>query len=103
MYDILLMEARSYTMKYKAYKKKEREMLTNGLKRQIEGIQDSNEEEDMTKLEMLKKFLQDLIDYENNEAAMLMLTKHHLEGEKPTKLFTLWWKKEENFPILLAC
>ena len=79
-HNILLMEACSYTMKHNAYKKKEREMLTNGLKRQIEEIQDSIKEEDVTKLEMLKKCLQHLIDHEDNDATMKMLAKHHLEG-----------------------
>ena len=50
-------------------------------------VMDSNEEEDMTKHKMLKKCLQDVIDHDDKEAAMKMLAKHHLEGEKPTKFF----------------
>ena len=48
------MEARSYTMKYKAYKKKEAERLIIGLKSQMEDIQDYNEEKDIAKLGLLK-------------------------------------------------
>ena len=98
LHNVLLMEGRSYTMKYKAYKKKEREMLTNGRKGQIEEIQDSNKEEDVTKLKMLKKCLQDLIDHEDNDAVMKMLDKHHLEGEKPTKFFCSMMKKKKKLP-----
>ena len=43
-------------------------MLTNWMKRQIEEIQNSNKEEDMTKLEILKKCLQDLNDHEENSS-----------------------------------
>ena len=50
----------------------------------------------MIKLDMLKKCLQDLIDYEDNDAAMKMLAKHHLEGERPTKFFCSMMKKIKN-------
>ena len=96
LHNVLLMEVRSYMMKYKAYKKKEREMLTNSMKRQIEKIQNSNEEEDVYKVDILKKFLQDLIDHEDNEAAIQMLAKYHLEGEKPTKFFCAIMKKNKK-------
>ena len=55
LYDILLRETRSYTMKYNAFKKRKTERLTNELKRQIEEIQDSKEEEDIAKLGLLNK------------------------------------------------
>ena len=87
LHDILLMETRSYTMKYKAFKKKESERLAHGLKTQIKEILDSDKAKDVTKLGLLKKFLQDLTDYEDNDAAMKLLASHHLEGEKLRKFF----------------
>ena len=94
------MEARNYTMKYKAYKKREREMLANGLKAQINEIQDSNEEEDVNKLEMLIKCLQDPIDHEDTKAAIQMLAKYHLQGEKPTKFFSSMIKRKKDCTVL---
>ena len=44
----------------------------------------------MTKLGLLKECLQDLIDYDDKDAAMKLLSKHHLEGEKPTLFFLLY-------------
>ena len=84
-------------MKYEAYKKNEAERLINGLKSQIEEIQDSNEEEDIAKLCILKECLQDFIDHHNKEAQMKILVKHHLEGEKLTKFFLL---NKENSTVL---
>ena len=57
-------------MKYKAFKKRERELLANGINSQIDEIQDSNAEEDIEKIKVLKRYLQDIIDHKNNEAAV---------------------------------
>ena len=52
--------------------------------------------EDMNKLEVLKKCLQDLIDHEDNEAATQMLLKYHMKGKKPTNLFFAMMKKKKK-------
>ena len=49
LHNSLLMEAGSYTMKYKAYKKKEREMLMNGMKRQIDSKLKQRRRRDQTR------------------------------------------------------
>ena len=57
LHDVILLEANSYSMKYTASKKREAERIINELNIQIKDIQDSNEEEDVTKLGLLKEFL----------------------------------------------
>ena len=56
------MEVRSYSMKYKVFRKSEKELLLNGLRAKIDEIQESNAEADVVKLEALKKVMQDVID-----------------------------------------
>ena len=76
LHDILLMETRSYTKMYKAFKKREMERLTNVLKKQIEEIQDSNKEEDIAKQGLLEQCLQDSIDHDDNDAVSKLLAKY---------------------------
>ena len=52
-----------------------------------------NEEDD---IEKLKKCLQDVMDNEDKEAAVQMLAKYHLEGEKLTKSFCAMMKKKKE-------
>ena len=65
-------------MKYKAFKKCEKELLLNGLRAQIDEIQKSNKEYDVVKLDAFKKVMQDVIDSEDMEAAVQMLAKYNL-------------------------
>ena len=83
-------------MKYKALKKREKELLLNGLKVKIYKIQDLNAEVDIEKLEALKKVMQDVIDSDDMESAMQMLAKYNLEGEKPTWFFCVMMKKQKK-------
>ena len=89
LHDVILMEVRSYTMKYKAFKKREKELLMIGLRAQINELQDSNELMDTEKLEVLKRCLQDVIDNDNKEAAVQIIVIYHLEEEKLIRFFVL--------------
>ena len=74
LHNIFLLEVRSYTLKYKAYKKIESERTVNGLNNQIEKLQDYDKEDYIPKLELLKKCLQDVHDQDDNEAAMKVIS-----------------------------
>ena len=50
----------------------------------------------LPKLGLLKECLQDVIDHDDKEASMKILTKHHLEGEKSTNFFCLVLKKRKR-------
>ena len=57
-------------------KKCEKELLLNGLRAQIDEIQESNAEADIMNLEDLKKVVQYVIDRDDMEAAIQMLAKY---------------------------
>ena len=69
LHDTILLEARSYSMKYKAFKKREREMVIRNLRQQIDEVQDSKDSEGIVRLQLLTKVVQDLEDSNEMESA----------------------------------
>ena len=78
LHDTILMEIRSFTLKYKAFKKKEKELMLKNLREQLDDIQNSNESDDITKLKMLKKVIQDVGDSDDMEKATQLLAWYNL-------------------------
>ena len=96
LHDTILLEACSYSMKYKAYKAREREMTIRNLRQQIDEVQDSKAEDDIQRLQLLTKAVQDLEDSDELESVTQMLAKYNLEGERPTRLFCSMNKKRRK-------
>ena len=93
LHDVTLMKARSYTMKYKALRRKKQNEDKDRLEIEIDKIQNSSSEEEIVKLEVLKEELQDLEDEKEKENARRYFAKNNLEGERPTKFFSSMNKK----------
>ena len=70
LHNVILMDVRSYTLKYRACKHRQYDSLINGLKTQIEELQESDEDNDIKKLILLKKCLQDVYDDKDNDKAI---------------------------------
>ena len=87
LHDVIMMEARAYTMKYTANKRREEESIKHSLQAKIDEIQDSVDIEDGERLENLKKCLDDLERKEQEESALKLLAKYNIKGERPTKFF----------------
>ena len=61
LHDVIMMEARAYTMKYTANKRKEEESIKRSLQAKIDKIQDSLDIDDGDRLENLKKHCRNCI------------------------------------------
>ena len=62
-------------------------MIGKNLKKQIDEIQDSSESDDVAKVQLLNKVIQDVEDSDDMEKAMQMLAWYNLEGEKTDMIF----------------
>ena len=81
------MEAKSFTMKYEALKKKKKNEEKDKLENKIKKIQNTSDEEEIKRLETLKEELPELEDEEGKEKARRYFAKNNIEGERPTKFF----------------
>ena len=90
------MEARSFTMKYEALKRKRKNEDKDKLENEIDKIQNTSEEEEIKRLETLKEELQELEDEKDKENARIYFAKNNLEGERPTKFFCSMNKKMKD-------
>ena len=78
---VIMMEARAYTIKYTANKRREEESIKCSLQAKINEIQDSVDIDDGEILEKLQKCLDDLERKEQEESALKLLAKYNIEGE----------------------
>ena len=90
------MEVKSYSMKYKAFGARERDIMIRNIRQQIDEVQDSKAEVDIQRLQLLTKVVQDLEDSDGLESATQMLAKYNLEGERPTRFFSSMNKKRRK-------
>ena len=86
-YITILLEAHSFSMKYKKFKAREKDMTVRNLRQQIDEVLDSKAKVDIQRLQLLMKVVQDLEDSDEIESATHMLAKYNLEGKRPTRFF----------------
>ena len=87
LHDVILLEGRAYSSKYAAKMKKKMLKRTKELNDLIEQKINSDVQEDMDMVEVLKQEVQDIDVKRDMAAARKYFTKMQLEGEKPTKFF----------------
>ena len=93
LHDVVLMEVRSFTMKYQAgEKRKEKEKIVK-IWNEIDSIQNSTNEKDVERVNILKEELQDVENQKDIMNVRRYLAKNQLEGERPTKFFCSMNKK----------
>ena len=93
LHNVILLEARSYSMKYAAKLKRNLLRKTEELNEIIESKIDSDDPEDMEIVNNLKEEVQKIEDKRDLAAARKYFTKVPLEGEKPSKFFCSMNKK----------
>ena len=86
LHNVILLEARSYSMKYAAKLKRNLLRKTEELNEIIESKIDSDDPEDMEIVNNLKEEVQKIEDERDLAAARKYFTKVQQEGEKPSKL-----------------
>ena len=88
------MECRAYTMKYQAEKKKEMTRKSKMINDKIEELINSDDPDDMKKVNLLKEEAQELEDERQENTAKKYFAKLQLEGEKPSNFFCRMNKKQ---------
>ena len=83
----MLLESRSYTLKYAANQKRKLLKKTEDLNRKIDEKAESVEPEDIEMVNYWKLEVQNVEDERNMVAARRSFEKWHLEGKKPTRHF----------------
>ena len=87
LHDVILLEARSYSMRFSAKLKRDLLRKTGELNDMIERKIDSDGLEDIEIVRNLKEEVQNIEDERDLAAARKYFAKVQLEGEKPTKFF----------------
>ena len=87
LHDVLLLESRSYTLKYAANQKEKMLRKVKELNRRIDEKADSVEPEDMEMVNLMKQEVQDIEDEHEMSIARKSFGKMQLEGEKPSQFF----------------
>ena len=80
LHDVILMEARSYIMKYEAIKRRKKNEEKDRLEGKIDKIQNTAKAEEIGKLDELEEELQKLEDEREIENARIYFAKNNLEG-----------------------
>ena len=93
LHDVILMEVRSFTMKYQAGERRKEKEKMEKIESEIDSIQNSTNEKDVERVNILKEELQELEDQKDIMNARKYLAKNQLEGERPTKFFCSMNKK----------
>ena len=93
LHDVLLLESRSYTLKYAANQKRKLLKKTEELNRKIDEKAESVEPEDIEIVNYWKLEVQNVEDERNMVAARMSFEKWQLEGQKPTRYFCSMNKK----------
>ena len=87
LHDVILMEVRSYVMKYQAGERRKEKEKMRKLESEIDSIQNSMEKDKVERVNILKEELQELEDQKDMMDARRYLAKNQLEGERPTRFF----------------
>ena len=87
LHDVILMECRAYTLKYQSEKRKETIKKGKRINDEIEELINSDDPDDMRKVNLLKEEAQELEDEQQENSARKYFAKLQLEGEKPMKFF----------------
>ena len=87
LHDVLLLESRSYTLKYAANQKRKLLKKTEELNRKIDEKAGLIEPEDIEMVNFLKLEVQNIEDEKDMAAARKSFERMQLEGEKPTRYF----------------
>ena len=87
------MEVRSYTMRYQAGERRKEREKTERISNEIESIQNSIDEKDIERVNILKEELQNIEDGRDMMSARKYMARNQLEGERPTKFFCSMNKK----------
>ena len=84
---MILLEVRAFVMKFHANKKRMEKEKTSLLESEIDKLQNSQAEEDIERVNNMKKELQEIEDEKDMTSPRRYLVKNQLEGERPTKFF----------------
>ena len=87
LHDVILLEVMAFVMKYHANKKRMEKEKTDLLESKIDKLQNSQEEEDIERVNNMKKELQEIEDEKDMTNAKRYFVKNQLEGERPTRFF----------------
>ena len=93
LHDVLLLESRSYTLKYAANQKRKLLKKTEELNMKIDEKAGSIKPEDIEMVNFLKLEVQNIEDEKDMSAARKSFVRMQLEGEKPSKYFCSMNKK----------
>ena len=93
LHDMMLLESRSFALKYAAEQKRKMLQKTNELGKMIDKKADSVKEEDIEEVEFLKQEIQNIEDERDMAVARKRFERMQLEGEKPTRFFCQMNKK----------
>ena len=84
LHDVILMEVRSFVMKYQAGERRKEKEKMRKLESEIDSMQNSVDKDEVERVNILKKELQGLKDQKDMINARRYLAKNQLEGERPT-------------------
>ena len=87
MHDVLLLKVRAYSGKYAANLKKKMLKKTEELNDSIKQRANSNEQDNIEMIEVLKQELQEIEDKRDMAIVRKHFAKVQLEGEKPLRFF----------------
>ena len=93
LHDVLLLESRSFALKYAANQKERMLRRVKALNRKIDNKINSVEDADIEMVNSLKQEVQDIEDERDMAIARKNFVKMQLEGEKPTRFFCKMNKK----------
>ena len=87
LHDVILLEVREFVMKYRANKRRKEKEKTDNLESEIDRLQNSQDEDDIVRVNNMKKELQDIEVEREMMSARKFFAKNQLEGERPTRFF----------------
>ena len=87
LHDVILLEVRAFVMKYQANKRRKEKEKTDNLESEIDRLQNSQDEDDIERVNNMKKELQDIEDEREMTSARKYFAKNQLEGKRPTRFF----------------
>ena len=93
LHDVLLLESRSFALRYAAEQKRKMLHTMADLCKKIDEKANSVREEDIEEVSFLKQEVQNLEDERDMAIARKRFTQMQLEGEKPTRYFCRMNKK----------
>ena len=93
LHDMILMESRSFALKYAAEQKRKMLSTITDLEKKIDTKANSDKDEDIEEVAFLKQEIQNVMNERDMAIARKKFEKMQLEGEKPTRFFCNMNKK----------